>query len=484
MEKKSLVANTAYLTVASIAQKAVAFLYFAFVAQVIGTADTGIYFLALSVSTMVAVFGDIGVTSVLVREIARSAEEPKKWIRAVMGVKAVALPVTIAILFFGLPIVNSVWAAFGGHAAFSSEIIGLVRLTALVVIADSLSLAFFGVLRGARNLSAESLGIFVGQVLTTLVGVALIRTGNASLSSLILALMIGSLWNMIFSGALVIRRYGIGSLLPDFVMARKMARLAVAFFVAAIFVKILASVDSVFLQLFHGEVAVGYYAVAYKLTYAFQFIPLVFVAALYPEMSALANDDERLIRTTEKAFWYMGLVAFPIVFGIFSVADQIIPLFYKEEFLPAVLPLQIMIFVLLFVFFDFPLGSLLNARHRQRLKTMTTILTVVVNIICNIIFIPRFGAVGASIAGVISFLFMFSVDYYFASRFLPLRLRIFGEMLVKIGIPSVVMTLVVFLIKGFVPVFLSAPFGAIVFFIGIVLSGALKKADLVRYVGR
>ncbi len=482
MEKKSLVANTAYLTVASIAQKAVAFLYFAFVARFIGTGDTGIYFLALSISTMIAVFGDIGVTSVLVREIARSAEEPKKWIRAVMGVKAIAVPITVAVLFFGLPIANAIWAAFGGHLAFSQEIIGLVRLTTLVVIADSLSLAFFGVLRGARNLSAESLGIFIGQTLTTLAGVALILTGNATLESLILALMAGSVWNMLFSGALVIRRYGVDSLVPDFVMARKMARLAVAFFVAAIFVKILASVDSVFLQLFHGEETVGYYAVAYKLTYAFQFIPLVFVAALYPEMSALANDDERLVRTTEKAFWYMGLVAFPIVLGIFSVADQIIALFYSEAFLPAVLPLQIMIFVLLFVFFDFPLGSLLNARHRQRQKTLTTILTVIVNIICNVLLIPKFGAVGASIAGIVSFWFMFTADYLFASRVVPLRFWVFGELFVRIGVPSIVMAIVVLLVKHAVPIYVSVPIGAITFLIGIVLSGGLKKADLVRYV--
>jgi len=45
----NLAQNTLYLTLASVGQKAVAFLYFAMIARFMGVEDTGSYFLALAV---------------------------------------------------------------------------------------------------------------------------------------------------------------------------------------------------------------------------------------------------------------------------------------------------------------------------------------------------------------------------------------------------------------------------------------------------
>ena len=51
------------------------------------------------------------------------------------------------------------------------------------------------------------------------------------------------------------------------------------FALAAIFVKIYSTTDALLLEFYLGESAVGMYSIAYKLTYAFQFFPMAFVAA-------------------------------------------------------------------------------------------------------------------------------------------------------------------------------------------------------------
>ena len=57
------------------------------------------------------------------------------------------------------------------------------------------------------------------------------------------------------------------------------------FALAAIFAKIYAYMDTFLIKIFLGDEEVGFYSVAYKITFALQFIPLAFVAALYPAFS-------------------------------------------------------------------------------------------------------------------------------------------------------------------------------------------------------
>ena len=72
--------------------------------------------------------------------------------------------------------------------------------------------------------------------------------------------------------------------------------------------------------------------------------------------------------------------------------------------------------VLLPIFLDFPVGSLLNATHRAHLKTSAMVGTMVVNILLNTLLVPSLGPVGAAWAGVFSFWFLFLIGAVFTVR--------------------------------------------------------------------
>ena len=463
-----LAKNTLYLTLASVAQKAIAFIYFAIIARFFGTEDTGAYFIALAVVTVIMVLDDLGLTSVLIRETAKKKAEALVWIRSVMGVKIVTIPITVAVAFVA-PLV----------LGLSSEASTLVRIAVLVMLADTLSLSFYGVLRGLQNLKYESLGIFIGQSITASIGIVLMATGTATLPLLIVALIAGSSWNVFFSVTNVVRRLGWKAMLPTYTLGWKPLKMAFAFFLAAAFVKVYSYVDSFTLQRVIGEAAVGEYAVAYKLTYAFQFLPLAFVAALYPTMSAQAHDAVKLKKTLLDSFWYMALMGFPIVFGIFAIAPEIVNAFYGADFSGSVLPLQVLIFVLLFIFLDFPIGSLLNATDRQHVKTGIMGATMVVNVVANLLLIPRVGIVGASIAGILSFVFMFVAGWYFMQQVVKVSFR---EMFGRVGglfVAAVIMAAVVWTVKPLVHFVLAVPLGAVVFFVVAVGLKAIRAEHFI-----
>ncbi len=467
-----LASNTLYLTLASVAQKVIAFVYFTVIARFAGVSDTGSYFLALAVVSVMSALADIGLTSVLIREVARNQEKAKEWVQNVIGWKMIAIPVAVCASFLVPEFMN-----------YRPELALLIRVASVVMVADMISVSLYGALRGLQSLKYEAIGIFIGQILSATIGSILIFTGHATLALLIVALLVGSSWNAFFSAWNVARKLGVGALLPSYSFGTKPLKLAFAFFLAAVFVKLYSYIDSITLSAVLGEGAVGIYAVAYKLTYAFQFLPLAFVAALYPTMSRFSKDTEALKKVLLDAFWYLALIGFPIVFGIWSLAPEIIHAFYGAEFDASIIALQVLIFVLIPIFLDFPIGSFLNATNRQATKTALMGITMVINLIANLTLIPIYGVLGASIASVISFTFLFVSGWIIVRRVLYLSEM---QLIKRIGglfFSAFMMALTVYFVKDVMHFTLAIILGAIIYGALAMLTGSFTFAHLNRFKG-
>ncbi len=461
-----LARNTLWLTGASVGQKVIAFLYFTLIARTIGDDSTGSYFLALALTTSLAVLDDVGLTSLLVREVAKGPEKAKELIQNTIGWKLITMPVTV-LLALTLP----------SFLGFSSETASLTTIAIGVMLADTISLTFYGVMRGFQNLRYESIGIFVGQILTAIVGGTALIVGLEDLRILIVALVVGSIWNALFASLQVIRRLGFGALSPSLSLGLAPLKASLMFFLAAVFVKIYSYVDSFILNRVIDEAAVGVYSAAYKLTYAFQFLPLAFVGALYPAFASEKEASELRVIFL-KSEWYLALLAAPIVFGIFALAPEIINTFYGAEFAGAASALQILIFVLVFIFFDFPIGAALNARGHQATKTLIMGATMIINIVANLLLIPKLGVPGASVAGLLSFSFMFFAGWIALQKIIHLPLRKLINETGGLYLGGAVMALVVVVSKELIPWIFTIPLGAAVFFAVAFMTKAIDKQHL------
>ncbi len=458
-----LAKNAFYLTFATVFQKIVAFVYFVLLSRFFGLEDTGDYFLALAIITVIMVLDDLGVTSVLIRETAKKSEDATLWLRSVLGIKIFTIPFTILLAFI-VPVLMG----------YSDGIVSLVRIAIIIMIADTLSLTFYGTLRGLQNLRFESVGMFVGQIVTASIGLILMATGSANLQLLVLALATGSTWNLLFSGYTVARKLGFRALVPSWSMGLLPLKMAFAFFLAAAFVKVYSYVDSIILHRILGSAAVGAYAVAYKLTYAFQFIPLAFVGALYPALSAEIGRTEKVKTIIFQSFWYLAIIGAPIVFGLWAVAPEVVLAFYGDEFASSVAVLQVLIFVLIPIFLDFPLGSFLNASGRQGLKTAIGGITMVINVVLNIILIQIMGVMGAAISALVSFTFMFVADWFFIRTYISATVGDVWRSVGKIGLVAIVMAACVVFAKQYIHFTFAIGVGAVVYIVGIF---ALKIVD-------
>lgn len=397
--------NASWLLAATTLQKLLAFVSFTLAARWMGKEQTGVFFYAVSITSIAVVLADLGMTPVVIRAIAGTRGDGSRLLGAALRMKCVFAPVAIIV------------------ALISAISLGADRVTMITVMiacgvmtADTVNLILYGTLRGKQNLRPEAFGMFIGQVLSSSLAILVASLGYGPIG-LACALLLGSSWNVGWAWW-QIRRLNVTIDKPERQDFKNLFHQALPFAIAGMAVKVYSYVDSIMIKAFHGTGAVGLYAVSYKLTYALQFLPLTFTAALYPSLaSAYANKDEvDLQRVFVGSLRLMAVVGFPLSAGLSALAPRIIPILYGSHFEGAIPAFSILPWVLLPIFMDFPIGALLNATHRAHLKTTAMVTTMFLNVALNALLVPTFGPVGAAWAGVVSFWTLYFIGVGFTLK--------------------------------------------------------------------
>lgn len=465
--------NTMYLLSGSIGQKVLAFVYFAIVARRLGVAGTGQYFTALSFTIIFSIFVDLGLANVLIREVAKFPEKAEKLLASVLGIKVTLAVATVVATLLTATILQ-----------YPPVIMMLIAMASVVMVFDAIHLVFYATMRGFQNLRYEAIGVLSGQIITVVVGLIFLFL-RMPVQYLVVALCCGSMWNVVWSGAVLYRKFGVR---PRFSFDRGLIRffigVTIPFALAGIFSRVYSYIDTVMLSKMVGDAAVGIYSVAYKITFAFQFLPMAFAAAMYPAMSDYAAHNHvklaELYATVQK---YLLLIVLPLSTGIFVLARQIIVLMYGASYLSATSTLQIIIFSLIFAFLYWPSGSLLNASDNQKKNTVVMGVTMLVNIIANLLFIPRFGPVGAAMSALLgNFLLWFGAMIAARSVVAKKRRRLEWTTL-KIIIACVVMGFVLYILRERVSLLLLVPLAILLYSLGLILTNAIAKNELHEIFG-
>ncbi|HAZ16837.1 MAG TPA: hypothetical protein DCY49_02970 [Candidatus Jacksonbacteria bacterium] len=383
---KSLAHNTAIFTLALGVQKVFSFLFFWYLSSKLGPHGLGQYAFALSFTTLFAVFMDIGMSTVLTREIAKDRQNAQRILGAALSVKIIS---AIAVL--------AVMAVIVLNSDYDPVVRSLIALASLVMISDSLQLLFSSFFRGMHTLLYESMSVLLFQIVEIGVGVvALELTGDVRWA--IGSVAIASASVLAYFIILAYMRFRC-VIVPIWDKRALMAllRLLPSFAMATIIVRVYNTADVIILEHVMGTEGVGVYSVPAKIITAFQgLFAGSFAAALYPLLSSTYHVNKDAIGPLlVKAFHYMSAVALPMGIGL-SVTSGLIIRTIWPEYHGAEVPLILMSLSVPFIFLSFPTGSLLNASNRQKVATIHRLIATVLNIALNIVFIPRYGAYAAA----------------------------------------------------------------------------------------
>jgi len=460
--------NTAYLVSAFIGQKLLAFVYFMVVARNVGVQGTGRYFVALSFTTIFSIFVDLGLSNVLVRETAKFPEKAKDLLSTALGIKLLLAVATVIAANFVAWLLR-----------YPTEILIMIALASVVMVLDATHLAFYATMRGFQNLRYEAFGVISGQFIIIAAGLTFLKL-HLPLPWLIVALLLNSTWNVIWSASALARHFGVR---PGLKINRTLAAflwsVTVPFALAGIFSRVYSYIDSVMLSKLATEEAVGLYGAAYKVTFAFQFLPMSFAAAIYPAMSEYyVKDRAKLSAIFAKALKYLAIVVLPLSFGIAVLANPLVNLIYGSAFAEATVPLRIIIFSLIFAFLYWPAGSLLNACDRQSANTMVMGTTMTVNILLNLALIPFFQSTGAAVAALVGNLILFVGAVFYARRVVVIDFRNFFAPILRTVIAAGIMALVLLPFHESRAVWLSVPLGVVTYAVALFALRGVTVAEI------
>lgn len=401
-----------YNTIAQIAGK-VALLLASLVTLRLATSYLGVdgfgeYAIVLALAPILLVFADLGISTLLARELAQAPERREElagtllWFR--LAASAVVVLGSLAVVPF-LPydhhvrvgiLIACAGVSLLSIGSFATPFFQVSLRLDLVALLDCVTAALTIGLVAAVTLL--DLGFYALVGVNAVVGVA----------------------NVAFA-SLLVRRFWRPSLRLDRVLARRLVADGLPLAAVIVLGLLHFRLDAVLLSLLRSPEDVGVYTVAYRFLEQALVLPVVFMAAVFPLLAVAvrAGDAAEVVR---KAFSFLLLVALPLSLGLVVLAGPLVTLVAGDGFEDAVTPLRILAPALVFTFVNAVFAGVLIALNRQRALIVVSLAGLTLNVLANLYAIPRFGYVGAAVTTVISEGAGLVAVFVLARRACPFRL--------------------------------------------------------------
>lgn len=181
--------------------------------------------------------------------------------------------------------------------------------------------------------------------------------------------------------------------------------------VSVIAVSIYTLMDKIMIEMISTRTQVGYYENTEKVMTICNSIVGAIGAVMLPRISYLMgnNDTKSVNKYLEKSMKYIMILAIAISFGLIGISSNFALIFFGNEFAACGKLLRVISLAIIFYSWENILRTqYLLPGNRDSIFVKGTIYAALVNLVLNLIFISRFGALGA-VFGTVGAQFMAAV---------------------------------------------------------------------------
>lgn len=173
---------------------------------------------------------------------------------------------------------------------------------------------------------------------------------------------------------------------------------------SGIAISVYMKIDQVMIKEMVNSEAVGQYAAAVKLCEAWYFIPVVIASSLFPAIINAKKQSEALYYVRlQRLYNFMVWLALVIAVAMSFLGGWIVDLLYGSQYSQASDVLIVYVWSGVFVFFGTAWSKWMVLENQQATILKLHILSMISNVILNLILIPHFGIIGATLATLISY---------------------------------------------------------------------------------
>lgn len=447
----------AILTVSSVIFPMITFPYYS---RILGAEGTGSIGFAISVVAYFTMIASLGVPTYGIRACAKVRDNKEKLSQMVQELLIIN-GITTALMYIAFFVSLSVVPKFGEQ----KEVLIMVSVS---IILNTMGVQWL--YSALEKYSYITLCTLVFKILGIVLMFAFIHKPEDYI---------------LYGGISAIASYGSGIL--NFINMRKYVTLKktgpydfkrhvkpiLTFFLMAASISIYTNLDKVMLGFMKTNTDVGYYDASVRIKTILVSVVTSLGTVLLPRMSFYIEKGEKeaFNRTLTKAFRFVMVAATGLMVFFILFARESILLLSGNEFLPAVLPMQLLMVTLLLIGLSNITGIQILTPLGEEQKVLVSILAgAILDFILNLFLIPRYASTGAAFATVMAELVVLAVQCFYLRDMLKGLIKniSFGKILIAIlaatggalGIQSVVH----FSGNTFVQLFLVLAMEAVVFF--------------------
>jgi O-antigen/teichoic acid export membrane protein len=387
-----------------------------YVIRYLGAKDFGLLSYTLSIVGVLYPFSTLGIDAILFRNIIKDKESERDLIHTARLLRFIASIVIVILATASIYLYSE---------NIDFIIIGTILLFGLIVDSFEVYKAYFSAIVKTKYIAISSINSIVIASLLKIVFVLL----KLNVIWFAMVFVIQKIINISILKYFYGKERGISKSKYDNKIAKNMLLDSWPLIFTSFSGLLYMSTDQILIEYFLDFEQVGLYATAVKLIIFIYVIPSVISNIIYPKIIEMHKklSKSQFIKKLNLIYFLNLLIALSILIFFMLFGEWIILTLFGEGFKSSVEVLFIYSFGLVFVFFSANNNKLLMMDNLQKLMLGRNVFGLILNIILNIILIPKYGINGAAFATVLTEIFiLFSYGLNKKTRYIMyLQLRSF-----------------------------------------------------------
>ncbi|MCK4830352.1 flippase, partial [bacterium] len=380
----------------------------------LGPSGLGLYTLVFTIYMFGMQFAAFGIGAALTKYIAEyydNQQKIKEFVSSgiigsivsgsVMGVLLYLLSGLISIQFFHSP-----------------EMTELLKITTFCFPFIAMQKAVIGTLNGLRKMKWYAVVNIVQNVAVLVVTLVLVLWLNMGVRGAVIGFVAPTIVVGVLSLILVRGYFTAGPVVMTPIL-KELSRFGFYIVLANSIGMINMQIDSLMVGHFMNETEVGYYAVAIVFMQGVILLPQVVQRVTTPTIATYygKRDFEQIRKLIKNTMFrtFIGILCISVILAIFG--KFLITVFFTEEFLPAYIPMLILLIGYSICAPVGSVGSTLSSIGKVNIVFKMTALCASINTILNLVLIPSFGLIGAASATSISQIITLLIHLSFIKKY-------------------------------------------------------------------
>jgi len=390
---QKVIDNLAWLFVDSLLRMSVGLFVGVWIARYLGPVQFGQYSFALAFVTIFSVVGALAADANVVRDIVKVPSAKDEILGTATFLKFLGGLLAAALCMVAIIILRP-------EDAVVKWLVIILAVGIMFQAMETIPLWFQAQVQSKYTVWAKSIAVLI---------MASVKVTLVLLNAPIVAFAWAGLAEALLSALALIFVYHVtGQRISRWVLdlhrAKVLLRESWPLMIAALTAVLYLRMDVVMLGEMHSEAAVGIYGAATRISEASYFIPMALVASLQPSiMQAKEHSKELFQARLRNVYNLMSALSISVATVVTLFADKLVRLLFGQSYEAAGAVLVVHVWAAVAVSLGVASSQYLIAENLQKISMYRTTIGLMCNLGLNLLLIPKYGALGAAVATLISY---------------------------------------------------------------------------------